>query len=116
MDHLEGATYRDYSTAPKRRHRSEIDNGSSREEPAETEKEGSAQSSELMAETLRRLYTDKAPEAPAVEAAPEAAEEAPAAEAPAEEAAEPEAGEQKPAEAAEDAGNAARRRRGRKTE
>ena len=116
MDHLEGATYRDYSTAPKRRHRSEIDNGSSREEPAETEKEGSAQSSELMAETLRRLYTDKAPEAPAVEAAPEAAEEAPAAEVPAEEAAEPAAGEQKAAEAAEDAGNAARRRRGRRNE
>ena len=62
MDHLEGATYRDYGTEPKRRRRSEISNGGTVEEPAAEEQkpeESTAQSSELMAETLRRLYSEK---------------------------------------------------------
>ena len=73
MDHLEGANYRDYSIAPKRNRRSEITNGGTEEEkpaeteekPAEEEPENTAQSSELMAETLRRLYSDKPEEAAA---------------------------------------------------
>ena len=66
MDHLQGATYRDYSTAPKRRRRSEISNGGSEaDSSAAPEKENSAQNSELMAETLKRLYNDKPQEAPA---------------------------------------------------
>ena len=96
MDHLEGATYRDYSSAPKHRRRSEISNGGTETEAApETEKENSAQNSELMAETLKRLYNDKPQEeaaapAEAVKEAVEtvAAEAEPAAEAVKEEAAE----------------------------
>ena len=52
MDHLEGATYRDYGTKPKHRR-----------------SENSAHSSELMAETLKRLYDEKAPEQTVKEAA-----------------------------------------------
>ena len=76
MDHLEGATYRDYSTAPKRRRRSEISNGNAEvsapaetEAAAEQEGENTAQSSELMAETLKRLYADKPETKEAVEEA-----------------------------------------------
>lgn len=74
MDHLEGATYRDYGTKPKRR-RSEINNGGNEAGKA-AGKENSVQNSELMAETLKRLYDEKAPEQEAqggAEAAPEAA-------------------------------------------
>ena len=92
MDHLEGANYRDYSAAPKRGRRNEISNGGTEDKPeaaAETV-ENTAQSSELMAETLRRLYSEKAEEtaekaAETVETVEETAE---AAEKAAEEAAE----------------------------
>ena len=72
MDHLEGATYRDYSTAPKGRKRSEIVSG---EEERAAEESGApeaaelpqaapeaddAGSSDLMAETLKRLYDEPA--------------------------------------------------------
>lgn len=76
MDHLEGANYRDYSTEPKRRRRSEISNGGTAGEAAAEEKpetENTAQNSELMAETLRRLYSEK-PEENAPEAETEAAD------------------------------------------
>ena len=61
MDHLEGATYRDYSTQPKRNRRSEIygKDATDKEQPKETaasQPEHTAQDSELMAETLQRLY------------------------------------------------------------
>ena len=127
MDHLEGATYRDYSAEPKRRRRSEISNGgtAAEEAPAEekAETENTAQSSELMAETLRRLYSekpdDKAPETvEAITEAAEAAENATAgtAEAAAETAEEAvtEAEQEVKAAAEETAGT--RRRRGRKQE
>ena len=62
MDHLDGATYREYGVKPKRR-RSEINNGGTEaDKAAAAENENSAHSSELMAETLKRLYEDKAPE------------------------------------------------------
>ena len=123
MDHLEGANYRDYSAEPKRRHRSEISNGGTVEEAAAaveekpaTAEETTAHSSELMAETLRRLYSEK-PEETAAETVAEAentVEEA--AENAAEKAEEtaPEVTEEVKA-AAEEA-IASRRRRGRKTE
>ena len=73
MDHLDGANYRDYGTQPKRRHRSEVQSGSDSAPRAEakkpTEAESTAQDSELMAETLKRLYHD----APAGESGTEAA-------------------------------------------
>ena len=76
MDHLEGATYRDYGTKPKRR-RSEINNGGTEaDQAAAAENENSAHNSELMAETLKRLYDEKAPEKPAEEAAEDVKEEA----------------------------------------
>ncbi len=69
MDHLEGATYRDYGTKPKHR-RSEINNGGTEaDHAAAAENENSAHSSELMAETLKRLYDEKAPEQTVKEAA-----------------------------------------------
>ena len=69
MDHLDGATYRDYGTKPKRR-RSEINNGGTEADKADADaNENSAHSSELMAETLKRLYEDKAPEQAAKETA-----------------------------------------------
>ena len=119
MDHLEGGTYRDYSAVPKRRHRSEISNGGTAEEKTAEEKpeevEGTAQNSELMAETLRKLYSDKPEDAApeivtetadaAAEAADAAAEAADAVGDTAEEA----------ADTVQDAGTA-RRRRSRKEE
>ena len=63
MDHLEGANYRDYSTEPKRNKRSVI-SGKDPVEKKDTEEEqteNTAQDSELMAETLQRLYKDSAP-------------------------------------------------------
>jgi uncharacterized repeat protein (TIGR01451 family) len=116
MDHLEGGTYRDYSAEPKRGRRNEVSNGGTAEAAAAEEKtpeETTAQSSELMAETLRKLYADKpeekAEETPA-ETVGEAVEEA------AEEAAETaaEAGTEAKEAAEEAAGT--RRRRSRKTE
>ena len=71
MDHLEGATYRDYGAKPKRR-RSEIDNGGTEDSNAAAKNENTAQDSELMAETLKRLYDNKAPEQ-GTAGAPEAA-------------------------------------------
>ena len=62
MDHLEGATYRDYSTQPKRGQRNVVYGHSGEdkaEEPATDPKENTAQDGELMAETLKRLYTEK---------------------------------------------------------
>ena len=77
MDHLDGANYRDYGTEPKRNRRSEvvsgIDSAPKKEEEAQPEEtEGTAQDSGLMAETLRRLYSDE--KAPAEEKPPEAPE------------------------------------------
>ena len=130
MDHLEGGTpYRDYGTEPKRHRRSEISNGGTGTEAAETptakpEDEGTAQNGELMAETLRRLYSEKPEEAKAAaesaaetaetvaETAEETVEEAKAA---AEEVKEAADTATEPADAGEDAG-ASRRRRSRKTE
>ena len=71
MDHLEGANYRDYSAAPKRRRRNEVISGDEerREEEAaapEAEElpgeaaETTEQGSDLMAETLKRLYDEPA--------------------------------------------------------
>ena len=84
MDHLEGANYRDYDTQPKRNRRSEIVSGSDDPKPAagsETEAgartENTAQDSELMADTLRRLYSngsDKAGETPADQPSGDSAE------------------------------------------
>ena len=87
MDHLEGANYRDYSIAPKRGRRNEVVSGEEEQkEPlaAPEQAENTAQSSELMAETLKRLYEEqedagrKAEEkaAETVEAAAEQAEKA----------------------------------------
>ena len=84
MDHLEGANYRDYSIAPKRGKRNEVISGEEEKKEAaagvteETEQpqavpEEEAQNSELMAETLKRLYDEPA------EAAKDAAGEAGAA-------------------------------------
>ena len=124
MDHLEGANYRDYSTEPKRRRRSEISNGGTVSDEAEVpeekpEAENTAQSSELMAETLRRLYSEKpdekVPEAVA-EAGEAAAETAEAAEAATETAAEAAAEVTEEVKAAAEEAIATRRRRGRKTE
>ncbi len=91
MDHLEGANYRAYGEQPKRRHRSQIEPASdSAQKPDEKAEEESAEStahdSELMAETLRKLYREDEP----AETAP-AAEEKPAET--------PPAAEEKPAEA-----------------
>ncbi len=71
MDHLEGANYRDYSVAPRRGKRNEIVSGEEERreetageaETAETQQAapaGEEQSSDLMAETLKRLYDDPA--------------------------------------------------------
>ena len=60
MDHLEGANYRDYSSQPKRNKRSVISGKDPIEKKAQTEEEpeNTAQDSELMAETLQRLYRE----------------------------------------------------------
>lgn len=127
MDHLEGATYRDYSAEPKRHHRSEISNGGTGTEAADApsakpEDEGTAQNGELMAETLRKLYSEKpedraedaAEAADAVsEAAEDAAEDTGTAGEDVKEAADTAA---EAADGAEDAAGASRRRRSRKTE
>ena len=67
MDHLEGATYRDYSTAPRGGRRSEIVSGAA-DGPDTFDKaagaENTEQNSDLMAETLRKLYDEKPAEAP----------------------------------------------------
>ena len=128
MDHLDGANYRDYSTAPKRGKRSEISNGGTDEEKsaAEEEKpeakeevENTVQSSELMAETLRKLYSDKAEDAAEVvtETVEEAVEEKAGDAAEAVETVAEAAGEaaEEVKKAAEEAGGN-RRRRGRKQE
>ena len=133
MDHLEGGTYRDYSAVPKRRHRSEISNGGTVEEaPGKEEKpetENTVQNSELMAETLRKLYSEKPEDKAPAEAAEAVGEAAEAVEEKAAEAAEAvtEAAENAAEEAAETAEEvseevvkaaeeaiATRRRRGRK--
>ena len=97
MDHLEGANYRDYSVAPRRRRRNEVISGEEEKKGAEApaaaeQPENTAQSSELMAETLKRLYNEGAEKtaetAEAVETVTETATEA--AEETAETAAEPE--------------------------
>ena len=82
MDHLDGANYRDYSTQPKRKHRSEISPSSDTAKVAEKaaekapEAEGTAQDSNLMAETLRKLYSNDTPaEAGAAEKAAVSTEE-----------------------------------------
>ena len=109
MDHLDGANYRDYGTQPKRNRRSEIKSGSddpNRKKPDFVpEKESSAQDSELMAETLRRLYNNGEQNG-----APEAEKPAPA-EAPAEKAPEEAPKAEKPENQAENAMDAAHRRR-----
>ena len=123
MDHLEGGTYRDYSAVPKRRRRSEISNGgTAEEEPAGEEQpeevEGTAQNSELMAETLRKLYSEKPAEEAAaavtetVETITETAGEA--AESAAEEAADAAAEAVTEVKTAVEEAGASRRRRGRK--
>ena len=70
MDHLEGANYREYSVAPKRGKRSEVISGKEESgEEAAAPEQGEApqaeaaqeeQSSDLMAETLKRLYDEPA--------------------------------------------------------
>ena len=84
MDHLDGANYRDYSTQPKRNRRSEISSGSdhpvtAQEEKAEEAVENTAQDSELMAETLKRLYNTDTTDAPSAETGTAEAETAAAA-------------------------------------
>ena len=67
MDHLDGANYRAYGTQPKRNRRSEIQPSSdeaAKPDPQERAKEAeeaenTAHDSELMAETLRRLYNNE---------------------------------------------------------
>ena len=111
MDHLDGALYRDYSAAPKRGRRNEIRSGMDEEEKPQEEaaetavpEEAEAPAAEAadipdetapMAETLRRLYSEKKEDA---EQAAETVEEA-AADA-------KEAVEEAVTEAAEDAGEA----------
>ena len=77
LDHLDGANYRDYSTEPKRKRRSEITG----KDPAgieakPEEKEQTAQDSELMAETLQRLYREDSSPAQSVDSAGTQAEAA----------------------------------------
>ena len=88
MDHLEGANYRDYSVAPRRGKRNEVISGEEErgEETAGTpetdelpqaEPEKEEQGSDLMAETLKRLYDETAEGVKdGAEKAGEAAEEA----------------------------------------
>lgn len=64
MDHLEGSNHRNYSVAPKRGNRNEIRDSEDENKAAENKEkekennEETAQDSDLVAETLRRLYTD----------------------------------------------------------
>lgn len=92
MDHLDGGLYRDYSATPKRGRRNEIRSGMDEDKPQE-EAETAAAPEEApapaeekadipdeaapMAETLRRLYSEKKEDAgQAAEAAAETVEEA----------------------------------------
>ena len=62
MDHLEGGAYRDYSAVPKGKRRSEIVSGLDERQGDTAEGaigESKAQESQLMAETLQRLYEKK---------------------------------------------------------
>ena len=80
MDHLEGANYRDYSQRPRGRKRNEI-TGNERNEPSAPEVseqvENTAQDSELMAETLKRLYTEPVSEQSATDSQSAETEAAP---------------------------------------
>jgi hypothetical protein len=120
MDHLEGANYRDYSQQPKRGKRNVVYGHSGEDEPAEPAtdpKENTVQDGELMAETLKRLYTE--PEAGAeTKAEPEAKAEAEpqkeaAAEKKADQAAQETDADKAPVQA-ESAAEASHRRRSRK--
>ena len=86
MDHLEGATYRDYSVAPKRRRRNEVISGEEERtaqakaapeqnetSPAEPEQKD-GQGNGVLAETLKRLNDE--PAEAAADAAAEAVTEA----------------------------------------
>ena len=114
VDHLDYSNYRDYSAAPRRRKRNEVSNGDDRTEPpaaketdaketpdeAEAEKpeEDTVQDGELMAETLRRLYSEPEKTAEQAEKAVEdAVKEAVVEDAPTENAEAPQA-EEAPAE------------------
>ena len=134
MDHLDGANYRDYSVTPRRGKRNEISNGEQPAAPAgmeaqkpeeavsqeaggKSEREDTVQDGELMAETLRRLYSEpeKPEEAPEAPMAEESAEAETAAEQPAPIEAAPAAEEEAPVKAeAEDAAETPARRRSRK--
>ena len=117
MDHLEGATYRDYSVAPRGGKRNEVRDGLEEKAARAEEKgrtveqaapEAPAAADEPMADTLKRLYTEDA--APAGEPAQEKpAEEKPAEEKPAEDA--PATPDQSPAPEPEKNPSKARRRR-----
>ncbi len=84
MDHLEGANYRDYSIAPKHRKRNEVISGeeeriqetgaaSEQGETLQTAPEKEEPESEILAETLKRLYDE--PVKGAAETVADAAEE-----------------------------------------
>ena len=72
IDHLESSVYRDYSVAPRGKRRNEVTSGDDEKAGAggSQDAEGAGQGSELMAETLQRLYTKKAPDSDAETAAP----------------------------------------------
>ena len=112
VDHLDYSNYRDYSAAPRRRKRNEVSNGDDRTEPpaaketdaketpdeAEKPEEDTVQDGELMAETLRRLYSEPEKTAEQAEKAVEdAVKEAVVEDAPTENAEAPQA-EEAPAE------------------
>lgn len=100
VDHMERGNYRDYSNAPKGKRNEVRDNAGLDQQFTPTEEnEGTEQDSELMAETLRKLYSkDKKEETP-VEVKEVVPEETETAEPAAEEA--PKAEEAKPAEPVE---------------
>ena len=121
VDRMDRGNYRDYSVTPKGK-RGEVQDNSSEEAPVSEGTEDTAQDSELMAETLQRLYNTPAkqdynPYYEETEIAPaEAAEPAAEAAGEAAEAAETvtetvQAAETKAETAVEDASNFARRRR-----
>ena len=92
MDHLDGGLYRDYSATPKRGRRNEIRSGTDEDKPQEVaetaaapeetpapaeEKADIPDEAAPMAETLRRLYSEKKEDAEqAAEAAVKTVEEA----------------------------------------
>lgn len=132
MDHLDGGLYRDYSATPKRGRRNEIRSGMDEEKPQEEETEAVKEEAPApaeektdipeeaapMAETLRRLYSEKKEDAEqAAEAAAETAEEAAAETAEAVTEAAEDAGEalKDAAETAVQAAEAAHRRRAKKS-